>query len=285
MSPLTTSKIALTWFIIVAGVFGRTQASTVANKQVECPPELRATFTKTKVMIQKGNAQANALGLTGWPTFPADQLTYSWLDEPCFKDRELDKVWCPRVAYWNLSTDGLRFSAILLMHDLNPAPKAFPSDLDYHQAVYINDAFGSPKLSKIGIRIHNLYRATIRLKSPQGFPKFIGTGDTFEFEDTHDEGGLSSRYVYSPTMGLAIAGMRVETEAEHLAALKAEEGEEEMGDSPGHAGECSGLFIENIKEWRESEGFAWVKSGNTQFAFPLFYFSQSRKKESGKATK
>ena len=280
-----SSALLITFAILAAGMVSIAQESMTIRNPSDCPPVLRNTFPKTSEMLARVNSQATTLGLAGWPSVAPEQLIYAPIEKPCFSDPALDRVWCPRVAFWNLSKDGLRFNAVLLMHDLNPKPKAFSSDLDYYEAVYIQDAFGNAKLTRIGVRIHYLYRASWFLKSPEGFPKFIGTGDTFEFEDTHDESGVPSRYVYNPQMGLAIAGMRLESEAEHIAALKAEEGNEEMGDSPGHAGECSGLFLEKIKSWREFDGFLWVESGGKKFVFSLSGLPSSRRKLLGKSTK
>lgn len=253
--------------IALVGLFvclhGSAQETVRSPKPNRCPPILERALDRTPKMLGKVNSQAAKLGLSGWRSFKPEQLGYPPTEEPCFTNPDLDRVWNPRVACWNLSKDGHSFDAIVLMQYIN-APEKTPSQLESFEAIFIQDAFGKPKLSRVGVFMNSLYRSSFNLSSPKGFPAFIGLGETFAFEDPHDEAGVTSKYVFNPRVGLAIAGMQFETEAEHLAALKAEEGEEEMGDSPGHQGECSGLFVEKIKHWRELDGYVWVMADGSK---------------------
>jgi hypothetical protein len=219
-------------------------------------------------MLRNVEKQANELGLGGWPHANEHELKYSYLTPPCFVDPSIDWVWSHYKVMWNYSANTGTFNALMPIRDLNSPERNPYVRSDVCEVVYISDVFGTPKLSKIGVRLNWPHRSVLVIKPPPGFPIFIDSRDSFVFEEEVD-GLTEGRFVFHPKMGLAIGGVRFETRNEHLRALQAEQDEGEMGDSLGHTGVCSGIFVENIKSARSFDGYLWIHSESRLFAFPI----------------
>lgn len=258
--------------LLSGGAPQRVYLSPGINKdQIICPAPLLKVLPKSMAMLESVRRKANKEGLLGWPESP-HVTNYEVFGNPLY-----DRIWSPHVALWNVSRDKRRFSAILLMRELHSQPKPFSSDLEYLEAVYVSDAFGRVSVKRLGVKIHALYRNPFSTSSPVGFPKSIELGDFWSFQDIHDEGGASTHFVFTPSIGLARTSIVLETRKEHEIALNTPEEQEEMGDSGGHSDECAGVFIEDFTIVQESDGYLWLEANGSLYAFNIGSVSQAHR--------
>ena len=129
-----------------------TLATALAGQSAYMTPEQKALAPRLSAMRAKVDAQANALGMSGWPTFEGLEdaerkaikgpyETYHFATHVQKHALGLDEALAwdnPRVIWFR---DGSRWDAALLMPDRRGG---------LHLA-YLEDAFGAPKLAEVPV--------------------------------------------------------------------------------------------------------------------------------------